>query len=175
MYRGICELLRLLIHQIEREFLGDKDSHIFSLFLVLRLALCISIGSRGRSLSAVSTVAQDDSSPSTVVKEASNLEQTESEGVKTSDFNYTPHRSQSLTDKVISTPPIGRIRTVSMPVHEEGRGECVQLHKELMKQFGSGQSFMHQRVLWNTLFRSIVDNDRESMGWNEKTDELYSR
>lgn len=50
------------------------------------------------------------------------------------------------------------------------------VYRDLMKALGgSGRGFMLSRQFWNVLFMSTVDVDRNCMGWNERTSELYER
>ena len=49
------------------------------------------------------------------------------------------------------------------------------LYKDLMKALGSGRTFMLSRQFWNLLFMSTIDMDRNYLGWNESTAELYQR
>ena len=49
------------------------------------------------------------------------------------------------------------------------------LYKDLMKALGSSRTFMVNRHFWNVLFMSTIDEDRNYLGWNEKTAELYER
>lgn len=61
--------------------------------------------------------------------------------------------------------------------HIEGRdlSGSTFLYKELMKQLGSSKAFMLKKDFWNVLFMSTVSTDRNALGWNEKTEELYQR
>ena len=61
--------------------------------------------------------------------------------------------------------------------HMEGRdlSGSTFLYKELMKQLGSSKAFMLKKDFWNVLFMSTVSTDRNALGWNEKTEELYQR
>ncbi len=59
----------------------------------------------------------------------------------------------------------------------EGAGpQVAYVYRDLMKALGgSGRSFMLSRQFWNVLFMSTIDVDRNCMGWNERTCELYER
>ena len=52
---------------------------------------------------------------------------------------------------------------------------CVFLYKEVMKSLGSAKAFLLEKKFWNVLFMSTVSTDRNLLGWNEKTTELYTR
>ena len=53
--------------------------------------------------------------------------------------------------------------------------DCVLLYKELVKSLGSSRSFLMEKKFWNVLFMSTICTDRNQLGWNEKTAELYTR
>ena len=62
--------------------------------------------------------------------------------------------------------------------NETGRhqlADCVFLYKEVMRSLGSSKSFLLEKKFWNVLFMSIILTDRNQLGWNEKTTELYTR
>jgi len=52
---------------------------------------------------------------------------------------------------------------------------CKFLYKDLMKALGSSRTFLLNRPFWNGLFMSTVDMNRNYLGWNERTTELYER
>ena len=52
---------------------------------------------------------------------------------------------------------------------------CTFLYKDLMKTLGNTRTFLLNRQFWNVLFMSTVDTDRNYLGWNERTAELYER
>ena len=52
---------------------------------------------------------------------------------------------------------------------------CTFLYKDLMKTLGNTRTFLLNRQFWNVLFMSTVDMDRNYLGWNERTAELYER
>lgn len=52
---------------------------------------------------------------------------------------------------------------------------CVFLYKEVMKSLGSSKSFLLEKKFWDVLFMSTISTDRNQLGWNEKTTELYTR
>ena len=51
----------------------------------------------------------------------------------------------------------------------------VFLYKELMKSMGNAKSFLMEKKFWDVLFMSVISTDRNQLGWNEKTTELYTR
>lgn len=196
----MLELLKLVLQQVERDILEDKEALVFSVFLVFRLALCLCTEAKGRSQSLMASPPHHSPSTSGALTSSSNgaapsLEQVMREEEKaTSVANSSPDMRTgskqgppsflSLAGK--DSPSLSkRVRALSSPVLVEGGGgdgdeegedkEYLYLHKELMKSLGSGRSFMLQRSFWNALFVSIVDTDRGHLGWNEKTTELYNR
>ena len=52
---------------------------------------------------------------------------------------------------------------------------CVFLYKELIRSLGSSKSFLMEKKFWSVLFMSTISTDRNQLGWNEKTTELYTR
>ena len=52
---------------------------------------------------------------------------------------------------------------------------CVFLYKELVRSLGSSKSFLMEKKFWSVLFMSTISTDRNQLGWNEKTTELYTR
>ena len=52
---------------------------------------------------------------------------------------------------------------------------CVFLYKELMKSLGNVRSFLLEKKFWDILFMAVISTDRNQLGWNEKTTELYTR
>ena len=52
---------------------------------------------------------------------------------------------------------------------------CTFLYKDLMKTLGNTRTVLLNRQFWNVLFMSTVDMDRNYLGWNERTAELYER
>lgn len=62
--------------------------------------------------------------------------------------------------------------------NETGRhqlADCVFLYKEVMRSLGSSKSFLLEKKFWDVLFMSTISTDRNQLGWNEKTTELYTR
>ena len=52
---------------------------------------------------------------------------------------------------------------------------CVFLYKELMKSMGNSKAFLLEKKFWDILFMAVISTDRNQLGWNEKTTELYTR
>lgn len=52
---------------------------------------------------------------------------------------------------------------------------CVLLYKELVRSLGNTRNFLMEKKFWNVLFMSTISVDRNQLGWNEKTTELYTR
>ena len=199
----MLELLKLVLQQVERDILGDKEAMVFSVFLAFRLALCLCTETKGRSQSLIvpphhpspSTSGTPTSSSNLAAPSLEKITREEEKGtsaansstdVRTGSQLKSPS-SLSLAGK--NSPSLSRrVRALSSPVvagggvgggvdgdEEKEDKEFLYLHKELMKSLGSGQSFMLQRSFWNALFVSVVDTDRGHLGWNEKTAELYNR
>jgi hypothetical protein len=52
---------------------------------------------------------------------------------------------------------------------------CVFLYKELMRSMGNAKAFLLEKKFWDILFMGVISTDRNQLGWNEKTTELYIR
>ena len=179
MYRGLLELLRLILNQIEKEILNNQESVVFSAFLIFRLALSLCMETRARAQSSLPTA------PTSEV----NSTPKEGEvhiGASAVSWNRSQECISPVNSRLSPTPPIRRVRAISSPVpmlkeseeeEEEMKEmkEYVYLHSDLMKGLGTGRNFMLQRSFWTNLFVCVVDSDRGYLGWNENTSELYSR
>ena len=52
---------------------------------------------------------------------------------------------------------------------------CVFLYKELMRSMGNSKAFLLEKKFWDILFMAVISTDRNQLGRNEKTTELYTR
>ena len=52
---------------------------------------------------------------------------------------------------------------------------CVFLYRELMRSMGNAKAFLLEKKFWDILFMAVISTDRNQLGWNEKTTELYTR
>lgn len=52
---------------------------------------------------------------------------------------------------------------------------CVFLYRELMRSMGNAKAFLLEKKFWDILFMAVISTDRNQLGWNEKTAQLYTR
>ena len=100
---------------------------------------------------------------------------------------YTPSSEFSDTDSKVpipsphwlkhmkSTPVKSRSPRLLEAFLNQDPKKATFVYKDLMKALGNSRTFMLSRQFWNVLFMSTIDTDRNYMGWNEKTAELYER
>ena len=108
--------------------------------------------------------------------------------------NIPEARSHSVTPGSGSTPRPGHIHKKNNPLlamHRRLRSEAdinttgnpqytkdtPFIYKDLLKALrSSGKAFMMEnRKFWNVLFMSVVTVERNYLGWNENTADLYQR
>ena len=202
VYRGMLELLKLILQQVEQDVVANKEASIFSVFLAFRLALCLCTEAKSRSQTILAspalspspstvgtpTSSSNEASPSLeeITREEESTHSTVNGSLVSPDVTASSKLKPPRSKTERTSPSSSRmVKTVSSPVVVGGGGgggggegkdkEYLYLHKELMKLLGNGRGFMLQRSFWNTLFISVVDTDRGYLGWNEKTAELYNR
>ena len=78
--------------------------------------------------------------------------------------------SHQLLLELLASP---RVYRPSEPEHQVTG--CVFLYKELMRSMGNSKAFLLEKKFWDILFMAVISTDRNQLGWNEKTAELYTR
>lgn len=183
MYKGVLDLLKYIIQPIETALHANIDTPVLSLFLVLRLALCLcSTPSRKKKLA-------DNTEPTDVATRSSPLPSLKLANHLTNSLSgqyecepATPLLPAEIEMKVLSDERVSsdcrRVR-IHEPVSKEGidkEGELRYLHTDLLKGFSNVmKDVIIKRHFWNNLFSAVVQADRKYLGWNEKTGELYER
>lgn len=197
VYKGVLDLLKYTIQPIESALHSDIDTPIFSLFLILRLALCICTNpNRKKNLPKSHSVADGESNGH---RTPSPLPPNYNFSVRRSLPTPSLHPSQDLfvfESNVNDAPAEGvpsddckRVRTYDPSLSSDNRetegggggGEedvlqLQYLHVDLLRGFSNVmKQIVVKRQFWNGLFSAVVQADRKYLGWNEKTSELYDR
>ena len=197
MYKGVLDLLKYIIQPIESSLQADIDTPIFSLFLVLRLALCLCTDLTRKRPPLKSTESEPNGprtpsplppSPSLVTRRSL---PTPSSLFPLEDLSYPAAVNDDSNGFEVAESNLmicddrKRVRTYD-PVLLGGESErdCElaedhdlhYLHVDLLKAFSNTmKGIVVKRQFWNSLFSAVVQADRKYLGWNEKTSELYDR
>jgi len=143
----------------------DRTSHSNLRTETMRLSHAVQNGMISES--AASSKTPDTSSDSTPITKTSHPAQ------------QFPHRAGSpipFIKKIKQDQSTPQSPTLFPPLPEgQDLMGCKFLYKDLMKALGSSQTFLLNRPFWNGLFMSTVDMNRNYLGWNERTTELYER
>ncbi|XP_011405011.1 PREDICTED: MAP kinase-activating death domain protein-like [Amphimedon queenslandica] len=199
VYKGVLDLLKYIIQPIEASLQADIDTPIFSLFLVLRLALCLCTDlSRKRSpLKSTENELNGHRTPSPLPPPSPNLRTRRS--LPTSSSSSLPLKDLSYPGAVDDNSNGFKVAESNLSVSDDRKRvraydpvllggdseretehvedhELQYLHVDLLRAFSSAmKGIVVRRQFWNSLFSAVVQADRKYLGWNEKTSELYDR